>query len=128
MQQSRNLVQREPATETLKNDIVEIENYVSAMNYGKDELKDRNGFFSKQLICTLHQILLTNNVRGAEKTPGQFKVEQNFIRNDLLGNFTPLPPVLTDEYVENLVKYINDYEESFTSNTRNLPLSMHSLR
>ena len=105
------VVQREPATETLKNDIVEIENYVSAMNYGKDELKDRNGFFSKQLICTLHQILLTNNVRGAEKTPGQFKVEQNFIRNDLLGNFTPLPPVLTDEYVENLVKYINDYEE-----------------
>ena len=105
------VVQGEPSSETIKNDIVEIENYVSAMNFGREELKDRSWMFSKFLICSLHQILLTNNVRGANKTPGQFKTEQNFIKNDIIGNFTPLPPYLTDEYIDNLVDYINTYNE-----------------
>lgn len=105
------VVQGEPSSEIIKNDIVEIENYISAMNFGTEELRDRAWLFSKNLICTLHQILLTNNVRGANKTPGLFKVEQNYIKNDTIGNFTPLPPYLTDEYVENLVNYINTNDE-----------------
>lgn len=60
---------------------------------------------------SLHSILLTNNVRGANKCPGKFKTEQNYIRNDAIGNFTPLPPILTSEYIDNLVDYINNYEE-----------------
>ncbi len=40
-------------------------------------------------------LLLTNNVRGANKTPGMFKVEQNYILNKEFGNFTPVPPILT---------------------------------
>lgn len=59
----------------------------------------------------MHSILLTNNVRGSTKTPGQFKTEQNYIQNDLLGNFTPLPAYLTDEYIENLVIYMNQVNE-----------------
>ena len=60
---------------------------------------------------SLHSILLTNNVRGANKCPRKFKTEQNYIRNDAIGNFTPLPPILTSEYIDNLVDYINNYEE-----------------
>jgi len=74
-------------------------------------LHDRNFQFSSYLIRTLHSILLTNNVRGANKCPGKFKTEQNYIRNDVIGNFTSLPPILTSEYIDNLVNYINKYEE-----------------
>ena len=101
----------EAASEIIRNDIVEIENYVQALRYGKEDLPDRGFMLSRNFICTLHAILLTNNVRGSQKTPGQFKTEQNFIKNDLLGNSTPLPPYLTEEYIDNLTNYANHNEE-----------------
>lgn len=100
-----------PDNESLKNDIIEITNYVKALEFGQEELRDRDFKISKNLICTLHAILLTNNVRGANKTPGAFKTEQNYIKNGFLGNFTPLPPYLTEEYIDNLVNYINNTNE-----------------
>lgn len=105
------VVRDDTDSKTLKDDIVEIENYVKAIDFGSDELVDREYRISKNLICTLHSILLTNNVRGANKSPGSFKTEQNYIRNDILGNFTPLPPYLTDEYIENLTEYLNSTHE-----------------
>ena len=66
---------------------------------------------NRTLICGLHQILLSDNVRGAGKTLGTFKTEQNYIPNHILGNFTPLPPVLTHEYMDNLIDYINSSSE-----------------
>ena len=105
------VVENNTENESLKNDIIEIINYVQAMEYGRDELRDRGYQISKNIICNLHSILMLNNVRGANKTPGQFKTEQNYIKNDSLGNFTPLPPYLTEEYIENLVHYINEIEE-----------------
>ena len=100
------VVNENTSTETLKNDIVEIENYVNAIQFGYEELRRNQEGISKFLIKQLHVLLLGNNVRGADKNPGMFKTEQNFISNDQLGNFTPLPPILTDEYVDNLIDYI----------------------
>ena len=105
------VVENSSQSEIIKNDIIEIKNYVEAMKYGKEELSKRNLHFSSHLIRMLHAILLTNNVRGANKAPGTFKTEQNYIRNDMIGNFTPLPPILTDEYIENLVDYVNTCNE-----------------
>ena len=94
------------SSETMANDIIEIENYCKAIHYGHLTLRDHDALISKNMICQLHILLLDNDVRGADKTPGIFKTEQNFIQNDILGNFTPLPPVLTDEYMDNLIEYI----------------------
>ena len=69
------VVRDDTDSKTLKDDIVEIENYVKAIDFGSDELVDREYRISKNLICTLHAILLTNNVRGANKSPGSFKTE-----------------------------------------------------
>lgn len=100
------------STETLRNDIKEINNYREAIQYAFQEFQLRDNLtISKFLIITLHQILLSDNVRGANKTPGQFKTEQNFIHNTVLGNFTPLPPYLTNDYMENLVSYIQNANE-----------------
>lgn len=107
----KDVVNENITSENIKNDIREIENYFEAVNYGYRMLRDTNRGISKSLIKELHVILLENNVRGANKTPGAFKTEQNFILNKELGNFTPLPPILTDEYIDNLVEYLNKYDE-----------------
>ena len=107
----KDVVNDNPQSETIRNDIVEIENYSRAVHYGYEVLRDTDRGISKNLIKELHVILLENNVRGANKTPGLFKTEQNYVVNDFLGNFTPLPPSLTDEYVDNLVSYITDSNE-----------------
>lgn len=99
------------SSETLKNDIKEIENYCKAIEYGRDEILDKANGISKYLIKNLHVLLLSDNVRGANKTPGSFKTEQNYIYNSKLGNFTPLPAYLTDEYIDNLIDYLKNKPE-----------------
>jgi len=108
---AEDVVNDNTSSETIKNDIVEINNYCNAIEHGYNVLRNTDRGMSKNLIKELHILLLENNVRGATKTPGEFKSEQNFIRNDLLGNFTPLPPILTDEYIDNLVSYIENGNE-----------------
>lgn len=105
------VLHNEPTTENIKNDIKEISNYIAAIHYAFHEMRNKDIRISKYMICSLHQLLLSENVRGANKTPGAFKTEQNYIPNHKAGNFTPLPAYLTDEYIENLVNYINDADE-----------------
>lgn len=105
------VVRDDPETETMKNDIVEIINYHKAMLFGQQDLVDRDYHFSKNFVCNLQAIPIGNNVRGTHKAPGRFKIEQNYIRNDELGNFTSLPTFLTDEYIENLIEHMNDHRE-----------------
>lgn len=62
-----------------------------------------------KLIMKMHKILL-NNVRGATKHPGSFKIAQNYIGSYQNISFTPLPPELTSEYMSNLERYIHEDE------------------
>lgn len=105
------VVQENTTSETIKDDIKEIENYCKAIEYGREEIIEKGKCISKYLIKNLHVLLLSDNVRGANKTPGCFKTEQNYIYNPKLGNYTPLPPYLTDEYIDNLVDYLRGPEE-----------------
>lgn len=105
------VINNTPTTDVIKNDIKEIENYVAAIQFAFSEFKEKHTTITKNMICSLHQILLSENVRGFNKTPGQFKTEQNYIANSVLGNFTPLSPHLTNEYIENLIDYMNVADE-----------------
>lgn len=58
------------------NDVVEVVNYIKALHYGMDRLNSLP--MSLKLIKELHTTLL-KGVRGAEKTPGEFKRTQNWI-------------------------------------------------
>ena len=108
---TEDVINNTPSTDIIKNDIKEIENYIIAIQYAFAEFKEKDISITKNMICALHKVLLSDNVRGASKAPGQFKTEQNYIANKVLGNFTPLPPYLTEEYIENLVDYINSANE-----------------
>lgn len=60
----------------LPNDVSEVVNYVRAMNYGLQRLK--NFPLSLRLIREIHAELL-KGVRGSERNPGEFRTSQNWI-------------------------------------------------
>ena len=72
-------------------DIEEVVNYVGAMNYGLERLKEFP--LSLRLIREIHGKLL-ENVRGAQRDPGEFRRTQNWIGpgGSTLATATFVPP------------------------------------
>lgn len=86
-----------------RDDWEEVQNYVKATNYGIDKIK--NGFpLCNRLIRDIHRILL-NGVRGEKKTPGEFRISQNWIGGTMPSTATYVPPL-----VENLSDCLKDLE------------------
>ena len=90
------------------NNVAEVVNYVKALNYGMERLKDFP--MSLRLIKEIHAILMVG-VRGADKTPGEFKKSQNWIGppgctlND--ARFVPPPPHETEVAMAALESYLH---------------------
>ena len=71
-------------------DIVEVSNYVAALEHGLARL--RGGFpLCNRLLCEIHGKLLARG-RGAEKQPGRFRSSQNWIGGTRPGNAVYVPP------------------------------------
>lgn len=73
-------------------DVVEVSNYVAALEHGVARLQD--GFpLCNRLLREMHQHLMARG-RGADKDPGEFRRSQNWIGGTRPGNarFVPPPP------------------------------------
>jgi Fic family protein len=71
-------------------DVVEVSNYVAALDHGLARLRD--GFpLSNRLIREIHGVLLAHG-RGSTKDPGQFRRSQNWIGGSRPGNAVFVPP------------------------------------
>ncbi len=71
-------------------DVVEVSNYVAALEHGLERL--RGGFpLSSRLIREIHAKLLARG-RGADKEPGEFRRSQNWIGGTRPGNAAYVPP------------------------------------
>lgn len=66
--------------ETKRDDIREVSNYIVALQHGVRRLKEDDFPISLRLIKEMHKILLSK-VRGQDKTPGEFRVSQNWINS-----------------------------------------------
>ncbi|MCI0421776.1 MAG: Fic family protein [Acidobacteria bacterium] len=66
----------DPAGRELPGDVVEVVNYVRAMNYGLERIKSLP--LSLRLIREIHAKLL-EGVRGNQRLPGEFRRSQNWI-------------------------------------------------
>ncbi len=91
-------------------DVVEVSNYVAAMEHGLARL--REGFpLSLRLLKEIHAVLLAKG-RGSEKQPGEFRTSQNWIGGSRPGNalFVPPPPTHVLECMGDLEKFL--YDES----------------
>lgn len=87
-------------------DVDEVLNYISAMNFGLESLK--NIPLSLRLIKNIHQTLL-QGVRGEWKTPGKFRTSQNWIGGSSLqtARFVPPPHTEVMSLMANLEKYMH---------------------
>jgi Fic family protein len=71
-------------------DVVEVSNYVAALDHGLARL--REGFpLSNRLIREIHAVLLSRG-RGSGKDPGEFRRSQNWIGANCPGNAAFVPP------------------------------------
>lgn len=89
-------------------DVVEVSNYVRALEHGVKRL--RGGFpLSNRLIREVHEILLSRG-RGAGKSPGEFRRTQNWIGGTRPGNarFVPPPPHRVTASMSDLEKFLHD--------------------
>lgn len=75
----------------LIDDVTEVSNYVSALDYGLRRMRDENFPLSNRLIRELHGILLKSG-RGSQKQPGEFRTSQNWIGGTRPGTALYVPP------------------------------------
>ena len=95
-------------------DVIEVVNYVAALEYGLSRLRD--GFpLSNRLIREIHAVLLRRG-RGSEKSPGEFRRTQNWIGGSRPGNAVFVPPPHTK-----VVSCMSDLER-FLHSENDLPV------
>jgi Fic family protein len=88
-------------------DIQEVLNYRKAMSFAVNWLNER--MVTLNMIRQSHDILL-NSVRGQHKTPGEFRVTQNWIGKPGSpmeeATFIPPNPLILNEYLINFENYL----------------------
>jgi Fic family protein len=91
-----------------RNDTLEVLLYARALKQAERQMAECYPF-SEHLIRTAHRTLLSHG-RGAEKRPGQFKVEQNYIgdRRRKRIDFIPIAPAQLGPAMETLVRFMQD--------------------
>ncbi len=88
-------------------DISEVINYIKAVEASKDQLNDLP--LCNRLIKFAHKVMM-NNVRGKNKTPGEYRKTQNWVGGTSLENARYVPPNVEDMNIamSDLEKYMND--------------------
>jgi Fic family protein len=98
----------DPARSSLPQDIKEVVNYVSAMDYGLARLDSLP--LSLRLLREIHERLMTGT-RGSDKSPGLFRESQNWIGSGPRGladaTFVPPPPHDMRTALGNLERFLH---------------------
>ncbi len=99
-------------------DIQEVRNYIRALTHGLKRLKGENFPISLRLIKEMHELLLTD-VRGQERTPGQFRKSQNWISSP---DNRPATACFVPPTVEEMWNALHDWEKYLHDDQPKLPL------
>lgn len=94
-------------------DLEEVCNYLAALNYAWDELTTATGLpLSLRLIKEAHRRLM-RGVRGQNKTPGEFRISQNWIGGMRPSDaaFVPPPPNEMNICLNQLEEYFHKEDE-----------------
>jgi Fic family protein len=97
-------------------DVVEVSNYVAALEHGMARL--REGFpLCNRLLREMHVHLMSRG-RGSDKAPGEFRRSQNWIGGTRPGNarFVPPPPQEVEACMTALERFIHSTGDDGTNN------------
>lgn len=111
----------------VRSEVFETILYQRALLNGQRAMKD--GYpLSQHLIKTLHQQLLSFG-RGAQKSPGQYKTEQNYLADNIKQKvlFTPISPEKLNDGLEKLFTYIKDGSDPILIKTALMHLEFEAL-
>lgn len=88
--------------------VVDVSNYVAALEYGLERLRGRFPL-SNRLIREVHAQLLSRG-RGNDKLPGEFRRSQNWIGGTRPGNahFVPPPHQVVEDCMGQLEQFLHD--------------------
>ncbi len=88
-------------------DVVEVSNYVAAMEHGLQRLRD-DFPLSNRLVREIHAILLSHG-RGSALNPGEFRTSQNWIGGRRPGTamYVPPPPGAVPECMGDLERFLH---------------------
>ena len=105
-------VELRPKVAEMARDVDEIVNYVRAMNHGLERLAELP--LSLRLIREIHGELL-HGVRGANKQPGEFRRDQNFVAPagvTAIRDASFVPPAVPDMHraLDNFERFLHDRE------------------
>lgn len=83
---------------------------------------------SQHLVKTIHQQLLSYG-RGAQKSPGQFKVQQNYLADKIKQKvlFVPISPEKLNDGLEKLFEYISNSDHPILIKTALMHLEFEAL-
>lgn len=103
------LLNEKDITPEKKNDWIEVQNYIAAMNTAVAKLAKLP--VSSRLIKQSHMILL-ENTRGKNKLPGEFRSSQNWIGGASLNDAVFIPPHHNDvpSLLSDLEFFLNDQQ------------------
>jgi Fic family protein len=102
---------------TSRNDVREVRNYITALRHGLKRL-DEDFPLSLRIIKEMHSILL-DNVRGQDKTPGEFRRSQNWISSP---DNRPDTARFVPPTVDNMWDALHDWEKYLHDEHPKLPL------
>lgn len=95
-----------------RHDVLEVRNYVTAMNHGLQRLKELP--LSLRLLREIHEKLLYGVVRGADRHPGEFRTIQNWIGGEGVSidqaEFVPPPPHHLPGALKDFETFLHDRE------------------
>lgn len=92
---------------TARNDTVEVALYARALRQAEHSMSEGYGL-SEHLIKNAHQTLLSFG-RGAEKSPGQYKNQQNYVgdKRQRRVDFIPISPDRLQQGMRDLISFID---------------------
>lgn len=109
--------ENENDTTDTRSEIIETILYRRSLTSAQKALEEGQPF-TPFLIKSMHQRLLSFG-RGALKSPGEYKNEQNFLGDQIKGNilFVPISPERLVDGMEGLFQYIQDFDETMLIKT-----------
>jgi Fic family protein len=110
---------------SVRSEVYETYLYQRALSNAQRSIKEGRPF-SKHMIKDMHQQLLYFG-RGAKKSPGKFKVEQNYLADKSKILFVPISPEKLGEGLDNLFEYMSNDESPALLKTAIMHLEFEAL-